>query len=143
MRTHILKAAFGLSGRREANSTSTGVTCFSVIEDADVTPLTNYFKECNMSYYMTIFSSHGPVASAWEPNGPLFVYAGADEAPVASLADFRIEESDSSEVVWDKMLRATLMWLVDDSPGVEIHGYSVGRRQSISLERFLDAKKAS
>jgi hypothetical protein len=62
---------------------------------------------------------------------------------MASLADFRIEAGDSSDVVWDKMLRATLRWLVDDAPGVEIHGYSVGRRQSISLERFLDAKKAS
>lgn len=95
-----------------------------------------------MSYYMTILSSRGSGASAWEPNGPLFVYEGADEAPVASLADFRIEESDSSEAAWDKMLRATLMWLVEVSPGVEIHGYSVGRRKSISLERFLDANKA-
>jgi hypothetical protein len=41
------------------------------------------------------------------------------------------------------MLSTTLAWLMEDIPGLEIHGYSVGRRQSWSLSDFLDAKNAS
>lgn len=96
-----------------------------------------------MSYFLTIYSSHGLVRSAWEPEGPLTIFLAADDAPVASLRTFAVDEVVGSEGVWNSMLSTTLTWLIEDSPGIEIHGYSVGRRQSWSLSDFLDAKKAS
>lgn len=96
-----------------------------------------------MSYFLTIYSSHGLVRSAWEPGGPLTIFLPADEAPVASLAAFSIEKDQGCEDVWKAMLNTTVSWLIEDSPGIEIHGYSVGRRQSSSVNDFLDAKNAS
>lgn len=96
-----------------------------------------------MSYFLTIYSSHGLVRSAWQNGGPLTIYLAADDVPVASLATFSIEEGEGSEGVWKAMLKTTLSWLIEDSPGIEIHGYSIGRRQSGSVDDFLDAKNAS
>ena len=95
-----------------------------------------------MSYFLTIYSSLGLVRGAWEPGGPLTVYLGADEAPVASMAAFSVDEALGSEEIWNSMLSSTLQWLINDSPGVEMHGYSVERRQSWSAQRFLEAKRA-
>lgn len=96
-----------------------------------------------MSYFLTIHSSHGPVRSAWEPGGPLMVYLAAEEEPAASLEAISVQDNRDSEEVWNSMLSSTLAWLIHDAPGIEIHGFSVGRRESSSIDRLLEAKKAS
>ena len=96
-----------------------------------------------MLYFLTIYSSHGLVRSSWNPGGSLIVHVAADDSPAASLSGLVEQDTDNAEAIWSAMLSATLEWLLLDSPEVEIHGYSVGRRQPWSLDRFLNAKKAS